>query len=185
MQRGFTLVELIITLFLVVIVVTVAIPSFRTTMLGIKASTLADKLVGSTHYARNEAITRNQRITLCASLDGLVCDNAAGNWNRGWIATRLNPSSVPPNQTEVIRYWGIDTPDSDINLSVSNSHKVIYKGNGEAILSADGRTEVAAPNAISFQTQIAGCEEAPVLNHRRVINVAPFGAITVSREDCQ
>jgi type IV fimbrial biogenesis protein FimT len=185
MQRGFTLVELIITVFLVAVLVTVAIPSFRTTMMGVRGSSLADKLVSTIHYARSEAITRNQRITLCASLDGLICNNAAANWNRGWIATRVNASSIPPNQTEVIRYWAIDTPDSVVNLSVSNSHQIIYKASGEAILSANGSSEVAAPSAISFQTQVQGCEEAPVLSYRRVINVAPFGAITVARGDCQ
>ncbi len=185
MQRGFTLVELIITVSLVAILTSIAIPGFRTTMLGMKGSSIADKLIGAMNYVRSEAISRNQRITLCASLDGLACDNAATNWNNGWIATRQNSSLPLPNQTEVIRYWDINTAGAAINLSVSNSHKVIYKANGYAFLSSNGTTEVAAPSAISFQTQVVGCEEAPVLKHRRVINVAPFGAVTVTRGDCQ
>lgn len=185
MQKGFSLVELLITVVLVSILLSVAIPSFRTTLLGIKGSSLADNLVSSIHYVRSEAITRGRSITLCASLDGANCNNSATNWNQGWIATWENPDLAPPNQTEVLRYWAIEETAAQVNLSVSNTHRVIYKSSGEAILSADGTNEVGPPSGISFQTQVSGCEEQPVLNHRRVVDIAPFGIVTITRGDCQ
>jgi len=82
-QRAFSLVELMITLTVMAILLSIAAPSFNDATLGSKLSTYGNNLVASAALARSEAIKRNSSITLCVSSDGNSC--GAGGWEQGWI----------------------------------------------------------------------------------------------------
>ena len=64
-DSGFTLVELMITLAVAVILVTVAIPSFRDTLARNELITTTNAWVGAINAARAEAVKRNQSVALC------------------------------------------------------------------------------------------------------------------------
>lgn len=81
-QRGFTLIELMVTIAVLAILLGIAIPSFTDSTLGSKLRTQANDLVAGTVLARSEAIKRNQTVALCASSNGSSC---TGTWSEGWI----------------------------------------------------------------------------------------------------
>lgn len=85
-MRGFTLVELMVTLVVLVVLIAVAVPSFRSITLGNRLTTNANELVGAIQTARMEAIKRNARTQFCSnsatsnSSDtlGAACNASAG-----------------------------------------------------------------------------------------------------------
>jgi len=83
---GFTLVELVVTITIFAILVSMAVPSFRDAALGSQVRSMANALVASAALARSEAIKRNRAVTMCSSADGVTCDG--GNWEKGWIVTQ-------------------------------------------------------------------------------------------------
>ena len=81
-QRGFTLLELMIVVLLLVIVTAISLPSFKQQIDQGKAAAAADDVLNALRAARSEAIKRGGFITLCASDDGSSCSN---DWTKGYI----------------------------------------------------------------------------------------------------
>jgi type IV fimbrial biogenesis protein FimT len=72
---GFTLIELMITISILVILLTVAVPSFREFVQSQRVKTASFDLFAAITYARSEALKRNGDVTLSA---------ATGGWANGW-----------------------------------------------------------------------------------------------------
>jgi type IV fimbrial biogenesis protein FimT len=74
-SSGFTLIELVITIAVLGIVMTIAAPSFVDLISSNRLKSAAFDLVVSLNYARSEAIKRNADATVTP---------AAGGWSGGW-----------------------------------------------------------------------------------------------------
>ena len=81
---GFTLLELIITLALAAIIVTVAVPAFQETISRNRRATQANDLVSALSLARSEAIKRGEMVTICQSDDQASCTEDE-EWEKGWL----------------------------------------------------------------------------------------------------
>ncbi len=82
---GFTLVELLVTLAIAAILVTVGAPSFTTLISSNSAKNASDRLSNSLAYARSEAVTRGANVTVCSkSAGGDTCANGT-SWINGWL----------------------------------------------------------------------------------------------------
>ncbi len=86
-ENGFSLIELIVTLAIAAIVLTIAVPSFQSSIQNNRKTTAINALATALQLARNTAISRRVRVTVCKSLDGLDCvtDGNASDWTQGWI----------------------------------------------------------------------------------------------------
>lgn len=87
MSNGFTLLELMVTIFVVAILVGVGVPGFVRTIQTSRMASSTNDLVTSIHRARSEAVKRRVPVTLCASNNPLApaptC-NVGGNM-AGWV----------------------------------------------------------------------------------------------------
>lgn len=66
-QRGFTLIELMITVTIAVVLIMIAVPSFKTLTLSNKLTTTANDMIGAINTARMEAIKRNANTQFCSN----------------------------------------------------------------------------------------------------------------------
>ncbi len=83
--KGFTLLELMVTLVVASILLTIAVPSFQAYLSAGRVRTQADLFMAAIASARGEAIKLNQVVTICErNAGGTACaDN--GGWENGWI----------------------------------------------------------------------------------------------------
>ncbi|MEO8444906.1 MAG: GspH/FimT family pseudopilin [Gammaproteobacteria bacterium] len=82
-QVGFTLIEVLTTLAVLGASLSLVVPSLGSVVRSNRSATAINELVATLHVARGEAITRNARIAVCPSEDGLTCGAVA--WDAGWI----------------------------------------------------------------------------------------------------
>ena len=82
-QRAMTVLELILTLAIISILTTIAVPAWHNGLVyGHRAAALND-LRASLAFARESAIVRGRTVALCTSRDHRRCDH--GDWDEGWI----------------------------------------------------------------------------------------------------
>lgn len=93
-EHGVTLIELMVTLTIAVVLLTIAVPSFVTFMKSNNLSSQANDLIASINYARSEAIKRGVSVTMCPSSNGTSC---LGTWSNGWLIFVDNDSSGTVN----------------------------------------------------------------------------------------
>lgn len=84
-HKGFSLVELLITVFMLSILLTVGIPAFNGISQENALADISNRFISSITLARSEAVSKNTTVVMCqlnAARNG--CDND-GNWEDGWV----------------------------------------------------------------------------------------------------
>ena len=94
-MRGFTLIELMITIALLGILLALALPSFSDMIRRTAVSSAASSLSVALATARSEAVKRGRNVSVCKSTNGSTCVTS-GDWSTGWViyATAGTPIKV-------------------------------------------------------------------------------------------
>lgn len=98
-QYGFTLIELLVTLSVASILLSVAVPSYRTFVQDSLLITQSNSFASTIALAKSEAIKRSSRVTICPSTNGTSCIvNTV--WSNGWLvfADPNNPGVVDADE---------------------------------------------------------------------------------------
>ncbi|MBI5041481.1 MAG: GspH/FimT family pseudopilin [Gammaproteobacteria bacterium] len=88
-HTGFTLIELIVTMAVAAILITLAVPNFRDFLLNNRLTGTANEFIAAANLARSEAIKRGRNATLCVSnnsMDANPTCTGGTNWGLGWLA---------------------------------------------------------------------------------------------------
>lgn len=94
-RPGFTLYELLVTLSLVTILLSLGLPSFSTSLAKSRQTTEINALFHAIHLARKESIRRREVVSLCPSDDGESCRPGL-DWSSGWILFNNADQDTPP-----------------------------------------------------------------------------------------
>lgn len=85
-QSGFSLIEILVTLSIVSLLMTVAVPQFQALIEKNKVQALMDEFTSGLYMTRGEAAKRGYQVTLCASNTAKTdCDTTATDFSSGWI----------------------------------------------------------------------------------------------------
>lgn len=84
-SSGFTLIELMVTIAVLAIIVTLGVPSFRNIIVSNSVGFDRDEFFNLVTFARSEAIKRGTAVTICKSNDGSTCTDSLA-WSSGWLA---------------------------------------------------------------------------------------------------
>jgi type IV fimbrial biogenesis protein FimT len=83
-NKGFTILELMITIAIVSILVAVAVPSFNSMMISNSVTRDQDTFFSLLLTARSEAVKRGRTVSVCQSSNLTACDSTA-SWTDGAI----------------------------------------------------------------------------------------------------
>lgn len=162
--RGFTLVELLVTMAVAAILLTVAVPNFQMFVLNSRMTTQANDLITAFNMARSEAVKRAASVTVCASSNGTTC---TGTWAQGWIVR--DAVGTPIRAQEAL--GGASTLTGGANVA------------SMITFTSNGRTTIPAA-ATTASTTLTLCPPSPASVQGRAIQIERTGRTRVSAVAC-
>jgi len=92
---GFTLLELLVTLAVGAVLLTLAVPAFNSVVLDSRLTSAVNRFVHGMYVARHEALKSGADVALCRSSSGTQC-TPAGRWETGFIVFVNRDQDDPP-----------------------------------------------------------------------------------------
>ncbi len=167
--KGFTLLELMITVVIAGILASMAVPSFTQAIKNNRMSTQINELLATFNYARSEAIKRSTGISVCSSTDGASCSN---NWKDGWIVFVDTDSDKTVG--EVLRVHKELSGGNTMAFADSADSYINYKSIGLAKLA--GTFTLCDSRGDTYKKVI----KFPLTGQARVLISTEYGGLTTS-----
>ncbi len=155
-KRGFSLIELMVTLAVAAILLAVAVPNMRSFIQNNKAAATSNQLLSALNFARSKAVHFGRGMTLCSSTDATTC-SASTNWATGWV--------MLDSSNNVVQIWPALTGTSTLT---STQTSVTYNGLG------------GVSAATTFTLVIPGCTG----NLGRTVKLTATGRSEVTKNSC-
>jgi type IV fimbrial biogenesis protein FimT len=169
-DTGFTLLELIVALAIGAILVTMAVPSFTTTIQNNRLTAQTNDFVSTLNLARSEAIKRGTRITVCKSADASSCDTGTTGWEQGWIVFVDSDADQVRDAGETIlqTYASLDSGNTLIGDSTTNvKNYVSYRASGKTTFPTNGG-----------EVELILCDERNDTSVAKGISISPTGRVS-------
>jgi type IV fimbrial biogenesis protein FimT len=123
-SRGFTLIEMLVTLAIFAVLLMIAIPSMRPFLQSQSVKNASMDINSTVALARSEAIKRNATVDVTA--------NSATDWSRGWVVSQTTPAATIRKQ-----------PALNNIVITSSSGSFSFDGNGR--MTSTGSTFTIKP----------------------------------------
>lgn len=183
--RGFTLIELMMTIGVLAILMAVAGPSFVEIIRNNRVATQTNDVVGALSLARNEAAKRGLPVTVCAATaDQSACaGDATEDWANGWLTfvdSTGTAGTLDAGPNGDILLQTSRRPDPSVALRTDSRGFVRYGRSG-----APTNAAAFAPGAavIIFQVHHTSCVPADSRG-LRILTVDRTGRAGLVRQAC-
>ena len=176
--RGFTLVELMITIFVAAILITLALPSFRELVLSNRVTQSTNALLTDLNLARSEAVHRGTLVALI-NANGVGSNNWSNGWNVIADSAFKNDGTFTDASDAVLHVNpGVDTSSNysiKSKVTVSGTASGITPTDGEVIFTAQGNM---VPKATSFDFNVCRPDSQPAKSKR--VTIVTSGMMTTT-----
>jgi type IV fimbrial biogenesis protein FimT len=181
-QNAFTLIELMVTLVVAAVVLTIAIPSFNQQIQNNRSLALGEDFVTALNFARSEAVKRSRPVTLCAS--NTTRTGCGTDWLNGWLAVvdTAPVDSTTPTVAEVLRVW--ESPPGNATVTVQRGAPGFTTGTNTGFVRYTGLGTHARIGGTAQSTrvvsEITGCRG----DNGRTMTVGVAGTISAQNTAC-
>lgn len=163
-KRGFTLIELMVTMAVLAILIVVAVPNLRMFMMNGRMASQTNELITAFSLARSEAIKRAANVTVCASSDNATC---TGTWNQGWIVR--DAAGTPIRVQQALSGGSTLSGGTDVVSTIT--------------FTSNGRTTIPTAATVTTTT-LTLCPPSPAIVQGRAIQIERTGRTRFATVAC-
>lgn len=156
-HKGFSLIEVMVSIFIMVIIVSIAIPSFASFSKSTRVDTTKNDLYFILQYAKSEALKRKESIIVCNSVDGVNCVDST-QWDQEKIIAKITTGDMSET---VLRVITLNKKDILIQSELSS---VKFLRNGE--LEVNDKITVKSKGCEVLKTGIIMISKIGMLTHK-------------------
>jgi type IV fimbrial biogenesis protein FimT len=178
-SRGFTLLELMVTVAVAGVLLTLGVPSFVDVVRNNRAATNVNELTTAFSIARSESIRRGWNVSVCRSSNSAsITPTCSGAWSDGWIVFRDDAATdtAAPVVGEVLRSWPAMPGDATV-VTFANA---VAADIGWIRFAPRGVIRAAGASPIRYDIALAGCSGL----QRRSVELNTVGRASVARVAC-
>lgn len=173
-QDGFTIIELMITVTVAAIVLSIAAPSFRDALVRSRVSGTAIELQSALSLARAEALKLKLPVTICARASDTSCSSGT-TWSDGFLLFQdPNGNGLPDDGEQILRVRSFTLPNVIVR---SDAASVSILGSGRIAGGAERTFEV---RGVDCATTGTGTDNG----QRQQLTVAASGRASSRRLGC-
>lgn len=171
-SSGFTLIELIMSVVIGGMIMTMGVPSFSSFIKNNQLTTQVNDFVSTANIARTEAIKRKSRVVVCKSSSGTGCSSSSASWQSGWIAfvDTDNDNTVDAGEDIIAVKKALPegaTLKSNTTLTSGGSSGVAF------FFDAKGRSSVVTGGT----GELLVCDSRAALSHSKLVYLTSIGRI--------
>lgn len=171
---GFTLIELLTTVAIIVIILTLAAPSFTAFQRNSELTGVANTMLSSLSAARSEAMKRGRNTLVVPSAD---CSTWGSDWTKGWVVFVDNNASQTLNSGDDILSCEPKVPEAVTAVTGSAPEGFKDPDNGKLYLMFNGS---GYPRLVSGAFQSSSLDFTNGDQTRRIIS-NPAGRLRVCK----
>jgi type IV fimbrial biogenesis protein FimT len=161
--NGFTLIELMVTIAVAAILLSIGIPAFNQMTATNRIASETNDLVSALNFARSEAVKRGATVSVCSSNNGTGC---SGSWSDGWLVFVDADGDA-----------AVDAGDTVVRAGEPKSGGTTWaSGGGNITFQASGR----ANNTHTFTLTPSYCKG----DMRRQVRLSLTGQVRTAAQSC-
>ena len=176
--QGFTLIELMVTLAVLAIIVSIAAPSFNNMIANNRSTSMASEMIATVNFARSEAIKRAKPVSICPSSNGEAC-LSADDWAKGWLVLvdKAASDSADLDEGEALKYWNKLDKKAVISFKKDATAAAYLRFNSRGMLARSGNADT---DTRVFEAYVSGCKS----DAGRKIAIGIAGMISSTKLTC-
>ena len=152
-NHGFTLMELLVTMAIAAILVSMAVPSFQAFFSRNRIATVTNDFMSSINFARSEAVKGGAITTMCMMSTSLVntCSTTNTGWSNGWIIWVDRNGDSTMQASELLRSHG---PINAGNVAIGGT-QIAFSFAGQGALTTTTDTfNICTPTDLKLSNSI-------------------------------
>ncbi|WP_456405196.1 GspH/FimT family pseudopilin [Thiolapillus sp.] len=131
--KGFTLVEVVVTVAVVGILASLAIPAFESIRARNAMAGSVNLFLAQAHLARSTAVTREKHITLCPTQNGSECHADHQSWQGGYLVFEdSNKNQRRDPEEQIVSHQQQAHGGVKIHSSSNHRNRITYRPLGRA-----------------------------------------------------